>query len=755
MKTFSEREKQAFRHKLAYLSKTVAPKALPADKRQAVFLRLSRQLEQVPVDFWPHFALLTRLFNKLRDKSEPQHIGHDRLIEVYSHLRDNKCLTSHAYAAAICTPVDDFATPEESEKYSRYQALVILSCLQLHIVGQHGSAIDNALREIRLIAIEQGHRPLLALLPDLVPSSSANDLIHRLHQLRKQTMPPLLQRGLGFLDVAISDACRMAKGVIRHREVEYYPSQEEDLALTQQEPTDETDLAVFELSTSRSQANPELDESDEPLDIQPGKIISIKEPSSPHKARALRALQSKRLAEQLGIRQQSLPCNFEQASEWDIQHLVAETVKLISGHTDLADAAAVLLLSLVSGRSAERLFYGKNASSLLQEIKQHPCLHLTHSVPASKQGAACDPLLTNVREHLILPLPAVLKGRLSLSSLDSDKLKRVIHEINDRHQTRLTLGRIVRYLDHWYLNQGRDRAEIALIRGESPKSRPALSYSNLDADLIIQHHRDYLDALFSTAGIDHALPALHPTHNRLGSRLALPGHVLHNLFAMLSPPNAGGVANKLDDIFAFHNQYVCYIWALLTFATGHRDVTAPMGQLDDYNPHTRTWWISDKEIRHGLAARTVVLPATAARQLELYLDHLAALAKRCRHVAPNIDDRCRSASAGSGNLLFAITTPLGRGATPADLCPSLLEHLLGNKMPWARNWPRHHLRSELKRHGIAPELIDGWMGHEDLGEEALGQHSVLSLHHLDQIADRIEQILKDHNIEALPGWQTR
>jgi hypothetical protein len=47
------------------------------------------------------------------------------------------------------------------------------------------------------------------------------------------------------------------------------------------------------------------------------------------------------------------------------------------------------------------------------------------------------------------------------------------------------------------------------------------------------------------------------------------------------------------------------------------------------------------------------------------------------------------------------------------------------------------------------------MGHEEIGEEALGRYSALSLHHLGDISNQIERILKDHKIEALPGWQTR
>lgn len=90
-----------------------------------------------------------------------------------------------------------------------------------------------------------------------------------------------------------------------------------------------------------------------------------------------------------------------------------------------------------------------------------------------------------------------------------------------------------------------------------------------------------------------------------------------------------------------------------------------------------------------------------------------------------------------------------------DLTPKLLKTLLQKRQPWARNWPRHHLCSELKRRGFSGEIIDGWMGHEEIGEEALGRHSCLSMQHLQQIADAIEDILTTHKIEAVPGWQTR
>lgn len=110
MKTFSEREKAAFRHKLAYLGKTVAPATLPKHMRQAIFLRLRTLINQVPTDFWPRFELLARLSRMLRKKTEGQHNDPEVVLNIYLHLKSNRLLTDNAYASAICSPTTSFAT---------------------------------------------------------------------------------------------------------------------------------------------------------------------------------------------------------------------------------------------------------------------------------------------------------------------------------------------------------------------------------------------------------------------------------------------------------------------------------------------------------------------------------------------------------------------------------------------------------------------------------------------------------------------
>ena len=411
-----------------------------------------------------------------------------------------------------------------------------------------------------------------------------------------------------------------------------------------------------------------------------------------------------------------------------------------------------LLLALLCGGIPTTQTTGQH----LLVVKERLCLVIEHSVPAGTVDEPLDKVLTPTFQRIYLPLPAVLQ-HIDLHSPPPSEplLKQYVSRINEQHQTRLTLGRIIRYLEHWYLNQGIDAMQIALIRGMDYKKRPALAYSNIPIDQVARHHQAYLQYVFRQAGLDAGLPPLRSITTAVGSRLHLSDKVLHNVFnRLLVPPPSPRRDATVEAVAHFHNQYLCYVWALLAFVTGHRDVTAPLGSLADVNPVTRTWWISDKENRHGLAARTLVIPATAMRQIEFYQTHLHALSKRYRLLYHALAQRCETALDGTNNLLFFIfQDQLGR-LLPQDLTPSLLTQQLGNRLPLPHNWARHHLRSVLQRRELEPSVIDGWMGHEDIGEAMFGPYSGLSMQVLQRVATLIESHLHVHHIEAKVGWQT-
>jgi|GEM_PF-1207101 len=743
---------------LSRLNRLLTPRSLNKQHRLAVLQRLNTLLNAMPADYWGSFSqFLPKVEGLVRCQAQRQ--ISDNSSSVFESLRKTGQLTSAHYAAAICAPICHIE-PAAHEKYEQWLAITLLCCLQLENIGSHQSAIQCALREIRLIATDAKHRPLLQSLPVPRGASSLWELNLALGAARADmdARSPNDEeiRGLSYLHVVINDAYNHRTGIQRARTIRVTIDREQQLSLKSDPLLDDNDIDVAELRVSPSSTAGGPDETDEPLRVRPGQVLRVQVPG-PHKSTAIQALQGRRLAEQLSIRNQSLPCSYDQATDWDIQRLIAELLPQLQKQEEPAAAAGWLLLSLCTGRDPTWLWQAHQKNKCLQLMKGSPCLVITHLVPAGVQKEHVDQLLPDVSAKLYLALPGQLIAWFSagiqppIPSTTTSMLK----AINERHLTRLTLGRISRYLEHWYLNAGLDRAEIALLRGMTHQERPALSYSNFDVNPVVEHYYNYLNSTFSLANCSPQLPPRRPLARRFGSRLNLPKNVLHNWFALLASPLSARRDASLEAAVTFHNDYVIYVWALLIFATGHRDVTAPLGQLSDYNPQLNSWWISDKEIRHGLAARTVLLPETAAQQVTHYLNHLQALTTRTNFVAPQLAQRCQSALQSSANLLFAIVEDGNQGFVTEDLTPKLLETLLQKRLPWARNWPRHHLRSELRRRGFSGEIIDGWMGHEEIGEEALGRHSCLSMQHLQRIADVIEDILTTHKIEAVSGWQTR
>lgn len=135
---------------------------------------------------------------------------------AHKTMVSSKLLTLSPLASALNTPWDSLPN---AEKYEQWLGLVILCCCSLHIKGDHNSAIESALREIRLIATSANHKPLLELLPSPQDFDYLLQLDERLHELRKSylNLPSVQQLGLGYLAVVIRSVARNRKGVTRQR----------------------------------------------------------------------------------------------------------------------------------------------------------------------------------------------------------------------------------------------------------------------------------------------------------------------------------------------------------------------------------------------------------------------------------------------------------------------------------------------------------------------------------------------------------
>lgn len=672
---------------------------------------------------------------------------------AFALLKNGKMLTVSYFASALTAPLKE-NHELDAEKFEHWRVLVVLCCCSLQLAGDHNNAIESALREIRLIATDEKHGPVLNLLPNAPHTKNLNELDDELGATRELSseLPSLLQAGLGRIAVVIRSVARSRKGIKRRRiEEPNDRSNNSDSLSSPHKPTltvvDWDDESPY-ITVERLERNSD-DKADESPEVTPGTTFRIRDTQLRRKELALQALHSRRITEQMLVRQKSLPAAFEQASEWDIGQLIRHAYEAQEADWQVA---SWMLLSLLTGHDPVWLaqqFISLDAS------QDTPFFWLAHQVPAGTQAELLESVLPQVIERLHLPLPShmlnwVLSAPLSNPPPTAEELRTWLTKINKEKGTRLTIGRINRYLEHWMLNQGVDRAVIALIRGQSHKERPALSYMHQSRENVFYHYSHFVNSIYQTATLNAELPVFRGTPTALGSRLYLPEKVLGNFFDLLASPLA-----DTSDSVQFHNHYVIYTWNLLAFSTGHRDVNAPLGLLGDFNPYQKTWWISDKERRHTLAARTLVVPHTAIQQAGFYKEHLKAIARLYRLAAPHIAEHCEEhVLNNSANMLFFLEEQDGN-LKPIDLTSGRISSFLGSRLLWAKNWSRHHLRTELSLRSVSPEVIDGWMGHEELGEEALGFFSMLGISDFKDIATQIENILNQHQIEALPGWKTR
>ena len=721
--------------------------------RGVITSELGALLDRTPDSWLNHFSTIEAYINTL--KSSPKTSNNHQQNELTRAIKQASMLGVLDFTAALATtPFPDWDAHEQ-EQYQLYKCLIIFSTMQLSLIGNHGNAIEKALRQIRLFATNEKHRPAFKLLPEIGESTCLKTLAADLDQTRKDLLDKKTKFYIDYIAVAISNAIEFKSGIIRTPKAK--PITDAQSPIPAKVTTIYEGGVVCEELTFDKPSTHGLDEIDEPLELKNTRTLRTTDKSLHNLSRAQKAIRSQRFSEQIYMRNLSLPCSVEHLSKWDIRNLLL----IASNKTQLAErqhiVADILLIMLFSGLRKEQL---SNARLYLSEKRQGLLIYeVPHSVPSGTQNPIIEPLISSPTHKAIrVPMPLITSLGNEQAVINEEVINQtlgLLKEINNKYSTRLTLSRISNYLGHWYSCNGFDPAESAILKGLTAQQYAPIAYTNFNESNFLLNHQCYLKDVFSFAELSYDLPDIQQRSNTLGSAIKIKDHALKQLFQILQPDPSLKKRTALACMYEYHNQYTCYVWLLLAFSTGHRNVNAPLGSLADYNEHNGTWWISDKERRNGLSARTVVLPKTAARQVELYLQHIQTLVKKTRLLADNISLHCQQVLNKQSNLLFFIDSPSTQAAQAAQavgLTPSVLKQVLKHTVPFQYNWPRHHLRTHLKNKNIHYELINSWMGHEDFGEEGLGSFSSLSLHDFTQISDQIELLLNELNVQAITGW---
>lgn len=193
-----------------------------------------------------------------------------------------------------------------------------------------------------------------------------------------------------------------------------------------------------------------------------------------------------------------------------------------------------------------------------------------------------------------------------------------------------------------------------------------------------------------------------------------------------------------DGLFSMHNAYVAYTVAMLMFSTGYRSIRDPLPQWDSISLSRKMIVIADKTDDKQSHARFLPLIDIMVAQLQRYYRH-----------RQNIVERLKFFLQKDWQTPFMF---LDDNGNPKAVTPSLLKNQL--------NWPdapplninRHFLHTHLKESGCSSEIVDGFMGHWDAGQEPWARYSTFCPREYRNIlAPNIERLMVQLGWKPLTG----
>ena len=321
----------------------------------------------------------------------------------------------------------------------------------------------------------------------------------------------------------------------------------------------------------------------------------------------------------------------------------------------------------------------------------------------------------------------------------------MLSTINKKHGTRLTTTKISSYLRSLLKQESIDPTIIALIQGETAKTKPELSYTHL-SDLDVKQTYDrflsYIESLCcKTTKIQFKRQVYRTIEGQIGSPLVMSDEVLSIFFKTLETSISSLSASYSQQR---HNLVTYYVLFTLAVSSGYRPVTGWLGKITDYNLLNLSLWISDKEMLQSQVGRFITLPEIAIRILKQYLQFLSAGKVDSTNVNIDISARYQQAITGEQHLFFFILDDAIEEVTPSTMAAHF-----DSVLPLPLNWHRHYVRSLLFKEKIHPDLIAAWMGHAQLNEPAFTRFSSYSISDLKIISELINQKLTSVNCKEI------
>ena len=686
----------------------------------------------------------------------------NKIERVNTDLRKKGMLIKYHACAFISSTLQ--SRTYNREKYNQYKLLVLLCVTRLAKMGKHNSAIHSILSEIRQLSL--GKRD--ELLPHL-PNPCANELkilINKLNERRQsEDVIKSIKSFLSHYFVSFNDAYELNTGK------EYKRSDAErtvtTIVLSAKEREDEDDESyVVHRLKSEIKENSKLrdywdTEEENNIAEKVQASIIIKKSSSEPTEQARRAIKAKNIVDRLGMRNQSLSCDYKILTAYEVTILLTCVLGDLTNKSDNLKNACTLFLCILFGRTPTEIEeMQEQRKTRFVYDKKIECwkIKIKHTVSTFKQEKAVEHLITNVSAQVEYYLPthvsSLLPKRLSVAA--TEEAQNYLTAVNKKFNTRLSIPRLACYFIDFCKDKNIDPVLIEIISQKTSRQDSAIPYVqitqqqiNTTLDLFVAHLNELITLKYNNLLSPNFVLNI-DEGNSIGSPLMLKNseiikvnqqHIYHlkELKKLSSSMHV--------DVKDLHNELVFYLYKMLTMASGYRAVTGTCGKFSDINFISNEYWISDKENRNRESARIIVLPNMAIQQLEAYQKHLAQLKFKVKYSAINIANRVDSVLDNTSHFLFLISSD----DEVEEVSPKTIKPYMDTQFPVQLNWNRHYMRSKLMKLNISPPVIYHFMGHDDIGSEGMGRYSGLSYYDFKSLSEVINNILEELHFEVVPG----
>ncbi|MBE0445590.1 hypothetical protein [Psychrobacter sp. FME5] len=437
--------------------------------------------------------------------------------------------------------------------------------------------------------------------------------------------------------------------------------------------------------------------------------------------------------------------------------------RFISENTEDKTGYAVLLLSLLSGLSIDRVIadwqYSRSQRQyfIYDRIRKISCIAITIDVT------------TNTRSHLLghrqsygstfyraLPvaLQVMLEDKLTVSS---DEIKSALSYAKSQLDLpALSPQHIEAGLLVIIKNEFKQPLHADLITGIDVRHSSALYYTSIKTSELEHTYKNAVQLLCAYCNdeqkallIDECSVPMNGNKNYIGSDMALETSICKKFFDQIAT-SAESFNEKLkshmDRYIAQFNSYSIWLWHIVMIQTGIRPVKHAPGLLHQFDFKRRMLWVSDKEERHAQSdGRLVPLSnflITAIQNYMTYIKQFAAIYNPLCPAAPYpINDILQSEQP-----LIQIYQKNPKGFTA--ITPSRVRYQLQDFFSHQDNWLRHQLRSMLT--GRVPDyLICALYGHEHADQEFMHPMSSSSINQLHQLSPHLDAIATNLHLKQI------